>query len=1271
MVSTLLLLRTFFHLFLSCTLLLGVPNIAHASTDRNAPTLVALDQKINIPAQETATVYFAVDLKFGQSVTIFARRTAGTQPRKMSIYRPDPIEGKSPTQQYINEGLYFQLASAITGRYLLEFEPSQSDTELVIYQSFAEPTVNEQLRTEHFNRQTSSYLQSGQYQLTNMPRIFRFEARQGDNIKLLLQNIRDAQHLKMTVFAFEQRKEGFYDYEPMPNISGHDIQFVANVTTLYFVEIEHDYRYPKPAQAEFKLTVDGIRPDTDDDQDGLSNTAEYYQGTDPQNVDTNQNNQSDYEDILAGNSASASVTLQHSDLVNASSAETAKAIPYFDKPFKFWTLDTNRFFSAELKRGYIYEQVETRQDKDCCSTSNTLIAATKPGLRIWNYATDYNDAHHGRSYEWAIYNSFANPDVTDQQRQFAKTNATSFYLQAGEFDSRKVTVQRFEARRGERVRFKVTALKHFPETDAHSWSMSFAVRAGKDSRVVPIQYIDESQVKTGIAQTFDFVAARTDVYFLTITGSGRYKVEPLQLRADADDDQDGLSNTTELYRGLDLADADTNNNGTNDAEDIRQGRFGVYPLEWDYSQVQEATSEALAVEVPLINQKFTIANVTGNFALKIPVKANQPFTILQKDLALQYASGDKIKQVRPQKDGWYYHYVDANALSPHHLMFGIFMSFGSANPAATAEFNSSYYSARPLTADLYQTDQNANSPMNSVATTYFRFEAIANQRVTLNLQLENIEHGDKRLIMNVDAPVDQTKSDFWEQLPPVQIASASVTKNKTTAQISFLPPTSGTYYLNFTGSSFGSAPPNAHFRIVSTGVPPERDSDQDGLSNTAEYLIGSDPFIADSNQNGQSDLVDLQQNGYPQWDTSLLLALQQQGLTADTALPLPQFNREYVLKANTPRYLSFAAKAGERFFLRTDRIAKGGQDKVTASICLRRDSECTPISDFNNEVNIAETGNYLIRLTSPRLNYTADTIFALYQSHDTPGIYDDSRKLYAGRYIAMQLQPGYHQMKTPNLYLRFYGKKDVNVQLRLTAQNGGSPAFGAVSAAIYDSGDGNKALSSNAFADTQTLQFTPQQDGIFYLSLYSGANSLPGVWIEPSGIELAEYAVSAQSQPINGGTAVCSPAIVPHGQTAVCTATPTQGYQFSHWSQEACGSATECKLAAVVRPQQLQAYFRAIYSLDVQVENQQGGKLISGPGQVLAGSNATFVFAPEAGYRISRKVSGTCPPGRWVDANTYEIGPVGTNCQVSFKFEKVAKPDGLPWWVLMAAKTSS
>lgn len=1247
--------------------------MASASTDRNAPTLVVLDQKINIPAQETATVYFAVDLKFGQSVTIFARRTAGTQPRKMSIYRPDPIEGKSPTQQYINEGLYFQLTSAITGRYLLQFEPSRSDTELVIYQSFAEPTVNEQLRTEHFNHQTSSYLQSGQFQLTNMSRIFRFEARQGDNIKLQLQNIRDAQHLKMTVLAFEQRKEGFYDYEYMPGISGHDIQFVANVTGLYFIEIKHDYRYPAPAKAEFRLTVDGIRPDSDDDQDGLSNTAEYYQGTDPQNVDTNQNNQSDYEDILAGNSASASVTLQHSDLVNAASAETAKVIPYFDKPFKFWTLDANRFFSAELKRGYIYEQVETRLDRDCCNccdSSNRLIATTEPGLRFWNYSTHYNDRHQGRSYEWAIYNSFANPDVTDQQRQFAKTDATAFYLQAGEFDSRKVTVQRFEARRGERVRFKVTALKHFPETDAHSWSMSFAVRAGKDSRDVPIQYFDESQVKTGIAQTFDFVAARTDVYFLTITGSGRYKIEPLQLRADADDDQDGLSNTAELYRGLDWADADTNNNGSNDAEDIRQGRFGVYPLEWDYSQVKEATNEASAVEVPLINQKFSIANVTGNFYLKIPVKANQPFTILQKDLAIQYAGADKIEQVRPQKDGWYYYYVQGNALSRQHLVFGVFMSFGSANPAA-AEFSSSYYSARPLTADLYQTDLNVNGPVNSFATTYFRFEAIANQRVTLNLQLENIEHGDTRLIMNVHAPIDQTQSDVWEQLPPVQIASASVTKNKPNAQISFLPPTSGTYYLNFTGSSFGSAPPNAHFRVVSTGTLPERDSDQDGLSNTAEYLVGSDPFIADSNQNGQSDLVDLQQNGNPQWDTSLQLALQQQGLSADTALPLPQFNREYVLKANTPRYLSFAAKAGERFQLRTDRIASGGQDEVTASICLRRDSECIRLSDFNNEIDIAETGNYLITLTSPRLNYTADTIFALYQSHYEPGVYDDSRKFFGGRYIAMQLQPGYHQLKTPELYFRFYGKKDVNVQLRLTAQNGGSPGFGAINAAIYDSGDGYRALNQTAFADTQTLQFTPQQDGIYYLSLYSGANSLPGVWIEQSGIDLPEYAVSAQSQPSNAGTTVCTPAIVSHGQTAVCTATPTQGYQFSHWSDTVCGSATTCTLTSVIRPQQLQAYFRAIYTLDVQVANQQGGKLISGPGQVLAGSNVTFVFAPEAGYQISKNVSGTCPPGRWIAANTYEIGPVEANCQVSFKFEKVAKPDGLPWWVLMAAKSAS
>lgn len=1255
---------------------------AVASTDKDNPTLLPLDQQIRVPANAIGTRYYAVDLRAGQSVTIFAQNDGSNNSEKPYLNVDAP--GQQIDDLFYDKGMFIhdnnwiQLTSPVTGRYVIALSPGSSAVDLAVYQSFAEPGVAQTSRAEYFSNFTSRYLPAGESKLEHvgLDQVFRFEARQGDTISIVLQQYSGNRLLHMIVEAFVQRTEGFDYKESVPSVEGPRLQFTANVTGLYFVRIsDGDYSNTTSATSSgYTLTVSGIRPDSDDDQDGLSNTAEYFQGTDPQQTDTNQNGHNDYQDIAAGRSGRLPVSWSHDDMAGAGSAATAKTVPYFDKPLHFWSLSLipPRYLTASLRGNYVYERVTTKlglygSERGFCDlTTSEILTPSLPVSTLWSGCSN---GHYEKSisYDWAIYHGFANPDISDQHRQYSNSRTTAFYLRAGEFDPRNVSVQRFEARAGERVRFNVTALKYFSTRTSSVYATEVAVYAGKDPAAPAVQHYGDSGITSGTPISFDFIAAKTDVYFLVVKGEGRYRTELEQVRADADDDQDGLSNTTELYRGLDPANNDTNGNGVSDADDIRQGNTGLYAAEWHYNRVRHATTKEQAVEVPVLNQKFSIDEVDGWFWLKIPVKANQPFAVLLHD---------KIVEVMPQKDGW--HYIQSRINGPgKKVIIGVFMGFSSNAPATAEQFSHSFYNARPLTADWQPTNPGLlPETLSIMGPNFFRFEGIANQPVTLTLQQEDIAQQES-LRMTVFAPLlnsaHTSKYAVTQRNLPFIVATDLVSQSKPQTQLSFTPAVSGTYYLNFASVNF-AMPSAARFRVLATGVPPERDSDQDGLSNTVEYMLRTDPFQADTNQNGVSDFADLTQNGYPQLDLSLHQALQQQGQSRETALPLPAFNREYLLKSNTPRYISFYATAGEYFHVRshafTDarEVTKGTEyntdqiSHVTAWLCQNPAEECLYIDNF--DFPIRKTGHYVLKLQTNDPDNTADTLFAVYQGNQNENIYDDSRSYDGSPYTAKQLQPGYYQLPRPLTYFRFDGKKGVPLRIRLTIPDSFSAASGKISAAVYNSA--MTFVVSAKVATGQDILFTPTHDQTYYYELMADISSLPGVQIDISGIEPPRYPIGGMVQPAGAGTVSCTPATVSYGQNATCEVLPAAGYQFSHWQQTACGSSTQCALNAVVRPHQLQAFFRAIYALNVSLVNPQGGQLIAAPSQLLAGDTAIYRFAPQPGYRVSRKVGGDCPAGRWTAVNQYEVGPLSTSCQLSFSFDKIPQSTGLPWWVLFA-----
>ena len=75
-----------------------------------------------------------------------------------------------------------------------------------------------------------------------------------------------------------------------------------------------------------------------------------------------------------------------------------------------------------------------------------------------------------------------------------------------------------------------------------------------------------------------------------------------------------------------------------------------------------------------------------------------------------------------------------------------------------------------------------------------------------------------------------------------------------------------------------------------------------------------------------------------------------------------------------------------------------------------------------------------------------------------------------------------------------------------------------------------------------------------------------------------------------------------------------------------------------------------------------GGEISNGAAVVLHGQQALFELLPEDGYKVVRKVGGTCPPGQWLNATTYQTGVATTDCSVSFTFIE-RKRRRLPFWL--------
>ena len=103
--------------------------------------------------------------------------------------------------------------------------------------------------------------------------------------------------------------------------------------------------------------------------------------------------------------------------------------------------------------------------------------------------------------------------------------------------------------------------------------------------------------------------------------------------------------------------------------------------------------------------------------------------------------------------------------------------------------------------------------------------------------------------------------------------------------------------------------------------------------------------------------------------------------------------------------------------------------------------------------------------------------------------------------------------------------------------------------------------------------------------------------------------------PVSGGMVSCTPSPVPHGQTAMCSATPLPDHHFVGWSGDCAGSGSNpsCYFPSVTRPLAISATF-APNTYAIATPAAAHGSVTCTPNPVNHGQSASCTATPDAGY---------------------------------------------------------
>ncbi len=815
--------------------------------------------------------WYKFELKQGRGISVALTPRTYTGSLKLFLYNQNEIritdsdyafnnDTKNISHTGLTEGIYYVKVSG--------YEEAHGNYDLSVYDAWFNPEITDSGRNFFSTNNTSRFIFNGNAKTdwhtfsSVKEHYYRFIVQNKEEIEITITPHINLGELRLAVFDRNNNEIANTGY-----ISNGQVGTVKKTITAgglcYAVVTGFNGAY-----GDYDLAVSGsLAVNSDTDNDGLYDTAEYHHRTNLQDSDTDNDGISDTEEVAQGtNPICEDNTLDAKDAANIADAVE---IPFFDKMFNIDHTGKETWYFMNLVSGqgvtitlgphidngnlklFLYDQHENKieyTDSVFNSQTGIISYAAVTGGTFYIRVADYDSAYG--NYDLSVYNAWFNPGITDTARNFYSTLNTSQYFSNGNYKLSPYDEDdyRFVVTDGEEIKITATPNINFGK-------LNFFLSDWDGNEITNTGYISNSETVT-----ISHPVTIGGMFYLRVKGYegayGNYDLDVAGPVSNADTDHDGLYDAAEYHHKTDPTKTDTDGDGVSDTGEISQGRNPIH----EYLPViieDDGKTMETAIDIPFFDRPFNVEHLpdsdiwysmalTPGMGVSAALTAHLNYGKLKlnlfdsngikiTDTLYIYNSETKTVSYTAATGGTYYLRVWGYDGAHGNYDLAVYNAwFNMGVEDSDREFYSTQYTSRYI--------ENGNSEL--LNEDHCRFGALKGQQVEISVGA-HINRGKLRAFLYNEKGYD--------------IALTDLIYDGQTGTISHTVPSTGMYYVRVAGydGAYG------HYDLTTTpGLDQEIDfsaisgkityfSNSDPVSGVSLNLEGPDSYNAVTDENGE------------------------------------------------------------------------------------------------------------------------------------------------------------------------------------------------------------------------------------------------------------------------------------------------------------------------------------------------------------------------------------------------------------------------------------
>ncbi|MBK1813866.1 Ig-like domain-containing protein [Clostridium sp. YIM B02505] len=491
------------------------------------------------------------------------------------------------------------------------------------------------------------------------------------------------------------------------------------------------------------------------------------------------------------------------------------------------------------------------------------------------------------------YRGWQNPEEKDEKRTFSSTFNTAKYIVDGTYNLETATgdyvnYYRFNGQAGSQISINIAANINSGTLYARLYDL--------DGNIIDNQYIGLSN---GANKTMKYTIPVSSVYYLKVYGAvGSFALTTTGIAQDKDSDGDKLLDSIEYCRKTNPAVPDTDGDGTDDYNEVVNGKKPLLKNEYTETELINASTTSTAIPIkfnefmggPLTSQHFYKLNLLEDEVATIVLRSNNfpsvstDFNIYDQDGKnyQTYSSTNSsysnytVKDIRANRTSTFYIGIPSKKSTYGNYEIGVFKGWKNVDQKDDERnYFGSYSTARYLKSGTYNIENRFEDPKR-----YFRFMAKEGDKIAINLKNNG-----------TNDPLDGWITD--ETLNEIKHTKQSngytYINNGETGSLEYTIPADGMYYF-VTDCYYSSYDGVGTMEISFEGIRQEEDTDKDGVFDSTEKWRGTDPNKVDSDGDGISDYDELKNGSSPIIDNNLVTS-DSAGDTKSNAIEVKNFDK--------------------------------------------------------------------------------------------------------------------------------------------------------------------------------------------------------------------------------------------------------------------------------------------------------------------------------------------------------------------------------------------